>query len=248
MTSLAMQESSQRLIALKSFFFCALGAVAIVFAGMGTGAWLLNLPGPGSLIIEASNAATTSPSTVEELNPTATSSSITEESTATSSSTALVTTEKVATDGDRIAELLHFADTALAELRLTLPADDNALSYYQAILALDPANPKAKAGLGQIASRYGQLGRSQASKGNYSKARTYVNRGLEVDPGNTMLLALKEDIAEQQTATNQQTTQVGSQETGTTSQETGKPSHDDGTMVEGDTPAELLNRFTGLFD
>jgi serine/threonine-protein kinase PpkA len=94
----------------------------------------------------------------------------------------------------KIDKLLAAAGHAMKEYRLTQPEGDNALEYYNEVLAIDPANPVAAEGYLRIAERYGALARGEMAKDNLSKASDYVERGLVVHPKNKQLLALNEQI------------------------------------------------------
>ena len=93
----------------------------------------------------------------------------------------------------RVRRLLASAEAALKKSRLTQPAGDNAYGYYRRVLALDPKNAKAKEGLTRIALRYSWLAETEIAKYNYSKARMYIRRGLDVEPDNAKLLLLKKE-------------------------------------------------------
>lgn len=90
-----------------------------------------------------------------------------------------------------IEKLLGLGNTALIAYRLTTPADENALHYYERVLDLDPENGDAKRGFTKIADRYSHLAASQIDRGHYKKAREYITRGLKIDPENKTLNTLK---------------------------------------------------------
>jgi len=54
----------------------------------------------------------------------------------------------------RIAQLLHEAELALLNNRLTDPVNDNAYARYQSILLLDPTHAEALAGIQTVVARY----------------------------------------------------------------------------------------------
>jgi hypothetical protein len=88
-------------------------------------------------------------------------------------------------------ELLHMAQQALDEYRLTTPADDNAYFYYNSILEQDPGNQEAAAGMMRIATVYADLAEKEISRFRYKKAKMYVYRGLSIDPENPRLQELE---------------------------------------------------------
>ena len=97
-------------------------------------------------------------------------------------------------DAKRVEALLSAADQALRDYRLTKPNRDNALEYYNAVLAVDPGNPVAADGHRLIAERYGMLAQGEMHRGNLIKAGIYVDRGLSVSPGDQQLLALQQQV------------------------------------------------------
>jgi len=97
----------------------------------------------------------------------------------------------------RVRELLGLARRALEEYRLTTPAGDSALHYYEQALALDPDNWAARAGRSKIATAYLGLAQARAEQRDDDTAREFVRRGLEVQPGHAGLLALREGLAGQ---------------------------------------------------
>lgn len=98
-----------------------------------------------------------------------------------------------------IALLLVQGGERLTEDKLLYPADDNAYQRYRSVLALDPANTEALAGLDQIVSRYLALANYALDAGDLAKARTRLANGLKVQSNNKLLLALRQQIdAEQQ--------------------------------------------------
>jgi len=90
--------------------------------------------------------------------------------------------------------ILWLAANALREGRLTRPPADNALYFYSRLLALDPNNQDARAGLVHIAERFVILAEKDYSRGDYGKALANIALGLQVDPGNKQLLNLQSFI------------------------------------------------------
>jgi tetratricopeptide (TPR) repeat protein len=91
-------------------------------------------------------------------------------------------------------EYLVKARRARGLLRFATPENDSAYYYYRKILEDDPDHPGALRGVAEIAEIYADLVEWAANKGAYRKAREYVNTGLEVNPANERLLALKNTI------------------------------------------------------
>jgi serine/threonine protein kinase len=88
-------------------------------------------------------------------------------------------------------QLLHMAQQALDEYRLTTPADDNAYYYYKSILEQDPDNKEAAAGVMRIATIYADLAEKEINRFRYKKAKMYVYRGLSIEPENPRLQELE---------------------------------------------------------
>lgn len=81
-----------------------------------------------------------------------------------------------------IEELLEKGDRALAETRLTTPADDNALDHYLHVLVLAPGEPRALAGIDRISESYQALALRSASAGASSAARRWLDLAEQVAP------------------------------------------------------------------
>lgn len=127
----------------------------------------------------------------------------------------------------RVVSLLVSAERAMEEFRLTRPEGDNALEYYNEVLALDPANPIAADGYRRIAGRYGVLARSEVKRGNYVKAGDFVELGLTLDPQNPDLLVLRQQVD----------TAIAESRTGRT----------DSGEIKGESPKELYERIKRWF-
>ena len=101
--------------------------------------------------------------------------------------------EKMASQIDaQIENYLLQAKVAIESNRLTVPADDNAYSYYQKVLDLDPDHEEDLHGVGKIADRYADMAESKIDNYAYSEAKIYVRKGLMVQPDHQRLLALQE--------------------------------------------------------
>ncbi len=92
----------------------------------------------------------------------------------------------------RIEALLARADAALEKNQLRTPANDNAFFYYEKVLDLEPGNTLARRGFRAIAAQYANLAESQIRRYQYEKAQRYIALGLEVQPEDTRLLALRD--------------------------------------------------------
>ena len=94
----------------------------------------------------------------------------------------------------RINDLTLRAERALREDRLTVPQGNSAYHYYRQVLKVVPQHQGARAGLQRIAARYTTLIERALLNDEIDKARSYVARGLMVNPGNSDLLALRQDV------------------------------------------------------
>jgi formylglycine-generating enzyme required for sulfatase activity len=85
-------------------------------------------------------------------------------------------------DEQRTQAMLRRADQQFAANRLTLPAGDNALESYRAILAIDPANPRARAGVEAIRLREVEFAEKAELQSNLPEALSYYRRALLAVP------------------------------------------------------------------
>lgn len=99
-----------------------------------------------------------------------------------------------------VAELLQRARDSLEALRLTTPAENSAYFYYQQVLALDPVNTEAEAGMGRIAERYAWLVDREIGRGQLERARGFLELGRRIRPDHPDLQRASSslDAAEQQ--------------------------------------------------
>ncbi len=91
--------------------------------------------------------------------------------------------------------MLQQARQALHEYRLTTPAQDNAYYYYRSVLEVIPDQEEALAGVARIAGIYASLAERELDRFHYPRARTYIDRGLAVDPGNARLHELENNVS-----------------------------------------------------
>ena len=75
-----------------------------------------------------------------------------------------------------IAALLASAEEALAADHLTSPPDDNALSIYKSVLAMDPNNANADAGIRRIAERHVELALEEIEDFQFDAAESLVDQ------------------------------------------------------------------------
>ena len=155
------------------------GAVAMVVLITATLGMLMMNPSYEAAPKQSANASTTT------TNPELTDNVVlTEKTTPAHKSTATNELEF------QLVEYLHQAKQSLDEYRLTTPDRNNALYYYQLTLERDPDNEEALEGIKLIANIYADLAEQDLDMFRYARAKSYINRGLMVDPDNQRLLEL----------------------------------------------------------
>ncbi|AFU98203.1 Serine/threonine protein kinase-like protein [Simiduia agarivorans SA1 = DSM 21679] len=114
---------------------------------------------------------------------------------------------------EAIEALLAQGKAQLARDALSSPAGDNAVESYEAVLAKEPDNVQALAGLKAVADRYQVLAASRLKDGDWLSAKGMVTRGLRIQPKHQGLLAQSEQVArlEQQLRERQASAQAGVQ-------------------------------------
>ena len=90
---------------------------------------------------------------------------------------------------------LTAAAKAMKAGRLTTPLKDNAHKYYQAVLAIEPDNAEALAGLQKIVDRYVQFIGTAKAKGNLNDAKLYLQRAESVLPDDPKLQNIRAELA-----------------------------------------------------
>jgi hypothetical protein len=93
-----------------------------------------------------------------------------------------------------VGRLAARAEAALAENRLTTPADDCAFVYYKQIEQLEGRSDTVRRGLEKIADRYAALAEEAYRNLRREKCREYVRQGLAIDPRHRQLLQLQIDL------------------------------------------------------
>lgn len=78
--------------------------------------------------------------------------------------------------------LLQKANADMQAMRLTVPAEENALAKYRAVLMREPDNVEARSGLDRIVGRYLDLAAAAALRRDFAAARGFLERASEVNP------------------------------------------------------------------
>lgn len=102
----------------------------------------------------------------------------------------------VTTTPSPIESWLASAEQAYRDNRLTFPKDDSALAYYNRVLAEQPGNPAANAGVARIVERYHDMASRALERGETGRARRYAARGLNIDPQHAGLKGITEQLAQ----------------------------------------------------
>ena len=95
----------------------------------------------------------------------------------------------------RIEQLLASAKRHIAALRLTTPAGNNAYETLQEVFILDPDNAGALANIEQIKDLYKRWANSALRSNNATRARSYYERALTVDPNDSEVVAAMEQLS-----------------------------------------------------
>jgi serine/threonine protein kinase len=90
---------------------------------------------------------------------------------------------------------LAAAAKAMKAGHLTTPLKDNAHKYYRAVLAAEPDNSEALAGLRKIVDRYIQFISTAKAKSNLSDAKLYLQRAESVLPDDPKLQSIRAELA-----------------------------------------------------
>lgn len=95
---------------------------------------------------------------------------------------------------EKISTLFTTAEEALNANRLTSPAEDCALKYYNEIKTLDPDGSLYMDGYRKIADRYAILADDSFKNLKMDSARHYVHEGLKLFPKHPQLLRLRDSL------------------------------------------------------
>ncbi|MFQ5995544.1 MAG: protein kinase [Acidiferrobacterales bacterium] len=101
---------------------------------------------------------------------------------------------------EKISRLLAAAEADLAGGRLSTPVGDNALEGYRNVLALDPENVNAKAGLARIVDRYIGFANQATERRAFNKAEGYLDKAATVDPNSEKVASARAYLATEKTA------------------------------------------------
>lgn len=151
---------------------------------------------------------------------------------------------------DQVDDFMVKAKKAQAADNLILPASENALFYYQQILALDESNKSALKGVQNITDTYIDRANSALIQGRYEAATGYLATVSVIDPANTAIplieamIAKAEPLAKQSTLAQQATSTTKnsanpSSEPASPSVGDGKPANNSSRPDRRDNPATV---------
>jgi serine/threonine protein kinase len=98
-------------------------------------------------------------------------------------------------DADSIKGYLVAAEKAMKAVHLTTPLKDNAYKYYQMVLASEPDNAEALAGLQKIVDLYIQFIEKARANSQLDTARLYLQRAESVLPDDPKLQSIRAELA-----------------------------------------------------
>ena len=96
----------------------------------------------------------------------------------------------------RLENYLSLAEERVQDGRWLLPEDDSAAYYFRQVLAWEPDNLLAMAGLDRLAQRFAQQAEEAYGRREFALALTAIQQGLEVGPDNPALLKLNAEHAQ----------------------------------------------------
>lgn len=94
-----------------------------------------------------------------------------------------------------INEYLAAATKAMKAVRFTTPSRDNAYKYYQMVLAIEPDNKEARAGLQTIVDRYVWFIKKAKAEGKLGLARRILIKAESVLPDDPELQSIRGELA-----------------------------------------------------
>lgn len=113
-----------------------------------------------------------------------------------------------AVEGLTVDQLYREARKAMAEQRMVAPAGNNALEFYLAILAKDPANAGARDALRELFPFASGTAEQEINQGNLEEAARIVDSLAKADPSNYTLTILRSKIDAKKKLQDQQLAQT----------------------------------------
>jgi|GEM_PF-1535673 len=97
-------------------------------------------------------------------------------------------------DSSDVSGLISVANILVAEDKLAHPPEDNAVDVYQTVLAIEPDNIEAKAGLENIAGIYLDAAMEKVQQPDLALAALEIERGLKARPEHAPLIELQGEV------------------------------------------------------
>ena len=101
----------------------------------------------------------------------------------------LVTIQQQRKESQRVAELLSAAARQFADHHWTTPPGNNALDTYRSVLAIDPSQAEARAGIRRIKAEYLQLAEGAERLHDWEDAEHQYRNALAIEPGDEVAVA-----------------------------------------------------------
>lgn len=98
-------------------------------------------------------------------------------------------------DEDSIKRYLAAANKAMKAARFTTPSRDNAYKYYQMVLAIEPDNAEAHAGLQKIVDRYVRFIEKAKAEDKLNLAKRTLKKAESVLPDDPKLQSIRAELA-----------------------------------------------------
>ncbi len=104
------------------------------------------------------------------------------------------TTPRAPFSSEDVSRHLAAAEKALKAFHMTTPVGDNAYEHYQAVLAIDPDNTDARAGIQKMVDMYVHLIEKAIADDQLNRARVYLHRAEDLQTGATKLQNLRAEL------------------------------------------------------
>ena len=95
----------------------------------------------------------------------------------------------------RVEALLRQADADLDALRLTRPPGNNAVERFNEVLAIEPDNEKARAGMERVVLAYAELAERALTEEDFSAAQRYLDKGASINAQHEAIMRGREGLA-----------------------------------------------------
>jgi len=99
------------------------------------------------------------------------------------------------TNEESIKKYLAAAKKAMKAVHLTTPSKDNAFKYYRMVLAIEPDNAEALAGLQKIVDRYVWFLQKARAEGKLNTAKRALQKAESVLPDDPKLKSIRAELA-----------------------------------------------------